>query len=123
MTREKRITAADIVVLVASLWTIAQAIWGPMLLPQGSQDRGAGSTYILSLIAGSAGLLGVGLAQMRRATVGRIFVATAGLIILIAPFTYASLPPLPLTFAIVSGLALLAAAKFIGPVPPPHSQR
>ena len=119
MNAGKRRTWADVLVLVVSLWVIGQAIWGPMLLPQGSRDQGASSTYVLSLIAGAVGLFGLWMAQ-KRANVGRILVAVAGLIVLVGPFTYRLLPPLPMTFAIVSGLALLAAAKFVGPIPPPQ---
>jgi hypothetical protein len=118
MESEKRRTWADLVVLIVSVWTIGQAIWGPMLLPQRSQDQGAGSTYILAIVAGAAALFGVWLVQKQRGF-GRALIAAAGAVILIGPFTYQRHAPLAMTFAIISGLLLLVSAKFVGPVPPP----
>lgn len=119
MTNEKRRTWADILVLVASLWAIGEAIWGPALFSQGSQDRGASTTYVLSVVAGTLGLLGVGLAQ-KKAMLGRVLVGLAGVLVLVGPFTYRQLPPLPLAFAVITGVILLGAATFVGPVPPPR---
>jgi hypothetical protein len=110
---------ADLTVLIVGLWTIAQAIWGPALLPQRSQDQGTGATYIISLVAGALALLGLWVAQRRR-TAGRVLIAATGAVILIAPFTYQRAPALSTSFAILSGLLLLVASKFVGPLPPPN---
>jgi hypothetical protein len=119
MERAKQKTFADVLVLAVSLLTIGRSIWGPALLTQASQDRGASATYFLSLIAGALGLLGLGIAQ-KRPSIGRWIVAVAGVVVLIGPFTYQRLAPLPMTFAILSGLLLLLGARFIGPLPPPE---
>lgn len=118
MDNAKRRTWADLLVLIVSVWTIGEAIWGPSLLPQASQDQGASATYVISIIAGGVGLLGAWLAQKRRGA-GQLLVAVAGIALLVAPFTYRRGAPLPMIFAGVSGLLLLLAAKFVGPVPPP----
>lgn len=118
METAKRRTWADLIVLIVALWTVAQAIWGATLFPQRSQDTGASSNYILSLIGGGLALLGSWIAQ-RRVPLGRALVAFAGAFLLIGPFTYQRMASLPTTFAVLSGLLLWVAAKFIGPVPPP----
>jgi hypothetical protein len=123
MQNSQRRTWADVLALVAAIWTIAQSIWGPMLLSQGSQDRGASTSWVMSIVAGAMALVGLWLAQ-RRPPVGRALVAAGGVLVLAIPFTYRWLPPLPMTGAIVAGSILLLSAKFVGPLPPPeHTPR
>ena len=118
MEQAKRRLWADVAVMIVAVFTVAQAIWGPALLTQASQDRGASSTWVMALIAGGVAIAGLIVSQ-RRPNLGRGLVAFAGGFILVGPFTYQRAAPIAMTFAIVSGIILLVAAKFIGPMPPP----
>jgi hypothetical protein len=118
MKTTKRRMGADVAVIVVAVFTVAQAIWGPALLPEGSQDPGASALWLNAILAGGGAIAGLGLSQ-RWLGLGRALVALAGVVILIGAFTYRSPSGIAMTFAIVAGIVLIAAAKFIGPVPPP----
>jgi hypothetical protein len=120
-TRGRRMWA-DIVVIVASVSTLGQAIWGPALLTQQSQDRGTSFSWVISIIAGAVAMFGLVLSQ-RRVGLGQALVAVAGVVLLVGPFTYQRMAPLPMSFAVIAGVLLLGAAKFVGPMPVSSAQR
>jgi hypothetical protein len=115
---------AGLVAIVASVCALANAMWAPVLfhamltgMPQG--DRGIGYSYVTFFVSGLLGVLAVALAD-RRTRAARIVLVVAGLLLLSAPLAYERLHPLPVATTIVLGLAMLAAAPFIGPMPAPR---
>ena len=118
---------ADVVAIVASVCALANAMWAPVLfhtmlnsMPQG--DRGIGYSYVMFGVSGLLGLIAIALAE-RWTRLARITLAVGGLLLLSVPFAYTRLPLLPIATTVVLGVAMLAAAPFLGPmpVPRPHS--
>jgi hypothetical protein len=115
---------ADVMAIVASVCSLANAMWAPVLfhamltsMPQG--DRGVGYSYMTFGVSGLLGLIAVALAE-RRTGAARITLAVAGLLLLSAPFTYTRPHPLPIAATVILGLAMLLAAPFLGPMPAPR---
>jgi hypothetical protein len=107
---------ADVLAIVAGVWAFGEAIWGPAVFSSETTDRGAGASW---LAFGVAGLLAVGavfLAQ-RYTRPARIVLGVAGLILVVSPFAYRSPAWLPIISSVIVGLAMLAAAPFIGRMP------
>jgi hypothetical protein len=112
------------VAIVASVCSLANALWAPVLfhtmlngMPLG--DRGVGYNYMVFGISGLLGVLAVALAE-RRTRAARISLALGGLLLLSVPFAYTQLQPLPIATSVVLGLAMLVAAPFVGPMPAPR---
>lgn len=114
--RAQRRRWADIAVIVVSMWSFGQALWGPALLSQASQDRGASTLWLIAGIAGLLGILGL-FVTAKNLSIGRGMIALAGLMHLAGPFAYRNFAPLPVTFAVITGVLLLAAARYVGPLP------
>ena len=107
---------ADLVAIVAGVWSFGQALWGPTIFANQVIDRGVGPTW---LAYGLGGLLAIGsviLAQRYRSP-ARLMLGVAGLILVVAPFAYRTAVWLPILTSIAAGLAMLAAAPFIGRMP------
>jgi hypothetical protein len=107
---------ADLVAIVAGVWSFGQALWGPTIFANQVIDRGVGPTW---LAYGLGGLLAIGsviLAQRYRIP-ARLMLGVAGLILVGAPFAYRTAVWLPILTSIAAGLAMLAAAPFIGRMP------
>lgn len=120
---------ADIVAIVASVAAIGLALYGaPQGAPegavasQGTPSR-AGPYLIATLLGGALGLLGLVLAQKFRFRVpGRVLIALGGISLLVAALALDLSGGPPRILRIVVGLALLACAPFVGPMPPPEEQ-
>jgi hypothetical protein len=107
---------ADVVAILAGVWSFGEALWGPAIFSMETVDRGAGASW---LAFGVGGLLAIGaviLAQ-RRTKPARIMLAVAGVILLGSAFAYRNPVALPIIAAIVAGVAMLAASPFIGRMP------
>jgi peptidoglycan/LPS O-acetylase OafA/YrhL len=114
---------SDIVVIVASLVSLGNAIWGPFIFTSVARDpphgdSGVGYNWLAFGVGGLLGLLGVFLAE-RQPRLARLSVALGGAMIAIVPFTYEHWHALPIATSLVLGLAMLAAAPFVGPMPTP----
>jgi hypothetical protein len=107
---------ADVVAIVAGVWSFGEAIWGPTIFSAEAVDRGAGATWIAFGAGGLLAILSVILAQ-RYTQPARITLGLAGLILLLAPLAYRHPVWLPIVTSVVAGLAMLAAAPFIGRMP------
>ncbi len=107
---------ADVVAIVAGVWSFGEAMWGPALFSRNTVDRGAGATW---LAFGIGGLLAIGavLLAQRYTRAARITLAVAGVILVVSPFAYRNPVWLPIVTSVVAGLAMLAAAPFIGRLP------
>jgi hypothetical protein len=107
---------ADVVAILAGVWSFGEAIWGPALFSGETVDRGAGATW---LAFGIGGLLAIGavLLAQRATKPARIMLAVAGLVLIASPFAYRHPVWLPMVTSAVAGIAMLAAAPFIGRMP------
>ena len=107
---------ADLVALLAGVWSFGQAIWGPVLFSMETIDRGAGASW---LAFGTSGLLAVGavLLAQRRTKPARIMLGIAGLILVVSPLAYRVPVSLPIITSVIAGIVMLAAAPFIGRMP------
>jgi hypothetical protein len=107
---------ADLVAILAGVWSFGEALWGPALFSMETIDRGAGATWFAFGISGLLAIGAVLLAQ-RRTKPARILLAIAGLILVASPFAYRNPVSLPIIAAVIAGVAMLAAAPFIGRMP------
>ena len=107
---------ADLVAILAGVWSFGEALWGPALFSMETVDRGAGATWFAF---GISGLLAVGavLLAQRSAKPARIMLAVAGLILVVSPFAYRHPVSLPIITSVIAGVAMLATAPFIGRMP------
>jgi hypothetical protein len=107
---------ADLVAIVAGVWSFGQAIWGPANFSSQTTGRGAGASW---LAFGIGGLLAIGsvLLAQRYTRPARIALGVAGLVLVVAPLTYRDLAWLPIVSSVAPGLAMLIAAPFIGRMP------
>jgi len=107
---------ADVVAILAGVWSFGEALWGPALFSMETVDRGAGATW---LAFGISGLLAIGavLIAQRRTKPARIMLAVAGLILVASPFAYRNPVSLPIIASMIAGVMMLAAAPFIGRMP------
>ena len=104
------------VAIVAGVWSFGQAIWGPATFASRTMDRGVGATW---LAFGIGGLLAIGavLLAQRSTRPARIMLGLGGLVLLVSPLVYRNPAWLPIVSSVVPGLAMLAAAPFIGRMP------
>jgi hypothetical protein len=107
---------ADLLAIVAGVWTFGQALWGPTVFSSAAIDRGVGPNWLAFGIGGLVALGSVFLAQ-RYTRPARIILGLAGLMLLLVPFAYRYPVWPPIVSSVLSGLAMLAAAPFIGPMP------
>ena len=115
-TRQRR-HWADVVALVAGLWAAAESLWGPsMTATNAFNDPGSTPNWLAFAFGGALGVAGVLVAQRWR-NAGRLMVALGGLALVVAPLAYLRGYSLPMISAVVCGLALLASAAFVGPMP------
>ncbi len=107
---------ADLVAILAGVWSFGEALWGPALFSMETVDRGAGASW---LAFGLSGLLAIGavLLAQRRTKPARIMLAIAGLILVASPLAYRTPVSLPIIASIIAGVAMLASAPFIGKMP------
>jgi hypothetical protein len=107
---------ADVVAIVAGVWSFGEALWGPALFSGETVDRGAGATWLAFGIGGLLAIIAV-IAAQRYTKPARILLGIAGLILLASPFAYRHPAWLPIVTSVIAGLAMLAAAPFIGRMP------
>lgn len=122
--RARRRRWADIVLIVAALYSIASAFWAPLELITGGEGAEVAESQGLWWSYAVGGALGLAaLAFVRRhPPLAKGLTAVAGLAVLAGFFTLDELTP----FAAISiggtGLALLVAAAFVGPMPSPEDE-
>lgn len=107
---------ADIVALVAGLWAIAEAIWGPAVSSQSVVDPRFGYTWLIFATAGALAVAAIFLAQ-RTPAFGRVALAIAGLLLLIITMMFEREHLVPLVTGLVLAVAMLASAPFVGRLP------
>jgi uncharacterized membrane protein len=107
---------ADVVAIIAGVWAFGEAIWGPALFSSETVDRGAGATW---LAFGIGGLLAIGavLLAQRNTRLARLLLGLAGVLLVLSPLAYRHPSWLPIVSSLAVGLAMLAAAPFIGRMP------
>jgi hypothetical protein len=114
---------ANIVAIIASVAALGNAMWGPLLFSTRSApvttDPGAGYNWFAFGVGGILGILGLIVAQ-KRPNIGRIALGVGGALLVIVPFFYQHRSMLPIVTSVVLGLAMLASAFFLGPMPAPR---
>ena len=112
----KRRHWADVVAIVAGVWSFGEAIWGPAVFSSETAGRGAGATWLAFGIGGLLAIIAVLLAQ-RYTRPARVVLGVAGLMLIASPFAYRQPVLLPILTSVIAGLAMLGAAPFIGRMP------
>jgi hypothetical protein len=107
---------ADLLAIVAGAWAFGQALWGPTVFTSEAIDRGVGPNWVAFGVGGLLAIGSVFLAQ-RYTRPARIILGLAGLMLVLVPFAYRYAIWPPIVSSVVSGLAMLAAAPFIGRMP------
>jgi peptidoglycan/LPS O-acetylase OafA/YrhL len=122
-TSRRTRTWADLVAIFATVIALGNAMWGPLIFtamqkryPQG--DRGVSYNWVAFGVGGLVALLALFLAQ-RWPRVGRILLAVAGLMLAAVPLVYSDRGSAPSIASAVIGVAMLAAAPFLGQMPAP----
>lgn len=115
---------ADVVVIVASLYSILSAGWAPLELLRGGggsevgQSQGLWWAYALGGILGLAALA----ASRRWPPLAKGLAAAGGIAVLAGFFALERLTPFAAFSLGGTGLALLLAAPFVGPMPAPEEE-
>lgn len=115
---------AVVVVIIASVYAFAAAIWFPPEVISGGGSREVRSEawlWAAYALGGVLGLVGVFVA-LRWPALARGVVAVAGLLVLSGFFALRQITPLALVSLGLTGLALLVAAPFVGPMPTPEEE-
>lgn len=115
-SRIRRRNWSDVVALVAGLWAIAEAVWGPTVFSQRIMDANAGYAWLIFATAGALAVASVFLAQ-RTTGLGRVVLGVAGLLVATTSLLYERSHPLALATGIILGLAMLASTPFMGSIP------
>ena len=121
----KRRRWADILALVASAYALSAAAWFPPELVAGGTNNAVEAPAWLWIAYATAGILGfIGVfAASKSAVLGKVLVAAAGLIMLASFVAMASVTTLAVLSIGGTGLALLIAAAFVGPMPSPREEK
>ncbi len=124
LQRAKRRRWADVVVIVASLYSFMSSFWAPLELLTGGGGGEVADEQALWWTYALGGLLGFGaLALSRRnPAFAKALTAAAGLAVLAGFFTLDNLTPFATVSIGVTGVALLAASPFVGPMPTPEDE-
>lgn len=122
--KAKRRRWADVVLIVVSLYCVLSAGWAPLELLTGgagtevAESQGLWWSYALGGILGLAALA----VSRRWPPVAKGLAAAAGLAVLAGFLTLDRLTLFAALSIGGSGLALLAAAPFVGPMPSPEDE-
>lgn len=122
--RAKHRRWADIVVIVASLYSILSAGWAPLELIMGGDGREVSDSQGLWWSYALGGILGlIALALSRRnPPLAKGLTAAAGLAVLAGFLTLDELTPFAALSIGGTGAALLIASIFVGPMPSPEDE-
>ena len=122
--RAKRRRWADVVLIVASLYSFMSAFWAPLELLTGGSGSEVAEQQGLWWSYAIGGVLGLAALAMSRKHPGlaKGLTAAAGLAVLAGFFTLDDLTPFATASIGVTGIALLAAAPFVGPMPTPEDE-
>jgi len=115
---------ADVVVIVASLYSIASSFWAPLELltgGSGSEVADEGGLWWSYAIGGALGLFALALSR-KNPPLAKGLTAAAGLAVLAGFLTLDELTPFAALSIGVTGAALLTAAPFVGPMPSPEDE-
>jgi hypothetical protein len=125
VTRAKRRRWADVLIIVASVYALLAVVWSPPELYSGGDAAEIGSTdwLIASYTIGAVLGLGALLAGQKWTVLGRILAGVAGLVVLSGLLSFRELTALGLLSMGGTGLALLIAAPFMGPMPAPFEEK
>lgn len=115
---------ADVVVIIASVYSFAAAIWSPPELFSGGggwevrQEAWLWGAYALGGVLGITGIF----VALRWPNLARVLVAVAGLVVLSGFFALHTVTTLALLSLGLTGLALLVSAAFMGRMPTPEEE-
>ena len=122
--RAKRRRWADVVLIVATLYAVMSAFWAPLELIMGGDGREVADSQALWLTYALGGALGLAAlaASMKHAGLAKVLAAAAGVAVLAGFFTLAEVTPFAAISIGLTGLGLIAASPFIGPMPSPEDE-
>lgn len=122
--RAKHRRWADVVLIVASLYSFMSAFWAPLELLTGGGGGEVADSQALWWTYALGGVLGLAALAMSRKHAGfaKGLTAAAGLAVLAGFFTLDDLTPFATLSIGGTGVALLAAAPFVGPMPSPEDE-
>lgn len=115
---------ADVVVIIASVYAFASAIWSPPELFTGGggwevrQEMWLWGAYALGGLIGIAAVF----VALRWPDLARVMVAVAGLVVLSGLFALYRVTTLALVSLGLTGLVLLVTAPFMGRMPTPEEE-
>lgn len=124
-TEAKRRRWADVVVIVASLYAFMSSFWAPLELLTGGEGREVAEQQGLwwsYAIGGVLGLVALFFAHRRKSGVAKVLAAAAGIAVLSGFFMLDDLTLFATISIGATGLALLGASPFIGPMPSPEEE-
>lgn len=122
--KAKRRRWADVLVIVASVYALLSAGWAPLELLDSGEGYEVADSAGLWWIYALGGALGIAaLAASRRWTaLAKALSAAGGVVILGGFFTLETVTVFAALSLGLTGLALLAAAPFVGPMPSPEEE-
>jgi peptidoglycan/LPS O-acetylase OafA/YrhL len=115
---------ADVVVIIAAVYVFFAAIWSPPeLISRGDAGAVADTTWLYIAYAAGGALAFAGLFVAQRwIGLGRALIGVAGIVVLSAFLALREITLLAVLSIGVSGVALIAAAPFAGPMPSPEEE-
>lgn len=115
----------NVVVLVASAWALAASMWGwtPETMESGARDLVTNDSLLVGAyaLAGTLGFVAV-FTALRLPALSKALTALAGLLLLSGFLVLRSVDPVAVLSLGLTGIALLAAAPFMGPMPTPEEE-
>ena len=121
-SRAQRRHWADIVTIVTGVTLLGLVVWGSPVMTTGStlEMRYPDWVWMLQLAAGALALVAVWLAQRPRSVgLARAALALAGIVLLVGLAAFRDFGWRAWLTMVLPGVLLLAAARFIGPMPAP----
>jgi hypothetical protein len=123
-SKARRFRWANVVVIVVSAYLMASAVWHTPEQLENTEEGAVASQIWLPasyILAGLIGMLSLWVA-LKRPAMGRVLTAMAGLLVLSGFFGMREVTPTALLSIGLSGVVLLIAAGFLGPMPTPEDE-
>lgn len=124
MNNARRRRWADVVLIVAAVYSLLAAAWAPLELLSGGgggEVTHTGFLWVSYTVGGVLGLLAIFMAR-RRAGLAKAAAALGGIVVLSGFFSLDELTALAVISLGGTGLAMLLTAPFVGAMPSPEEE-